>query len=121
MKVLTYGTLRPTLSPQNVERFKLTPLGPATMTGNFELVGVSWFPALIPSEQSRTIIGEAVEVENLKGLDFYESFSENGNGLYDRKEVPIVIDGQEVSAWVYFMKARPTNAKTIESNDWANK
>lgn len=119
MRVFTYGTLRPSLNPSAVRRFGLTLVGPAELLSNMELVHLGWFPALVTTDASHTVVGELVEVNDLSKLDQYEGYRPDGRGLYNRREVLVSHNGEPTSAWVYYMTSRPPNAKPIVSGDWS--
>jgi gamma-glutamylcyclotransferase (GGCT)/AIG2-like uncharacterized protein YtfP len=125
MFLFTYGTLRPSLSPDRARAFKLSPRGRAVIPGGFALLNLGPFPALVPDTGSDTaIVGELVEVDDLARLDDYEGYRPGGDGLYDRQEVNVLgHDTGIVKAWVYFMqpagRARFRKAPVVESGDWA--
>lgn len=121
MLVFTYGTLRPSLYPHVEKRFNVKLVGPATIKVGLRMVSLGPFPALVPSENHNTIVGEVVEAADLSALDAYEGYRKDGRGLYDRMEVLTVVNGLDYPVWVYYMKADPPNSSPIESGDWSKR
>lgn len=117
MILFTYGTLRPSLYPQNAGRFGLTKLRDAQMTVGLQMKDLGSFPALVVSPDHHTIHGELAECSDsmLPRLDAYEGYSKSGDGLYDRTEIEV--DG--TTAFVYFMHAQ-SEGDVVESGDWKN-
>lgn len=131
VKVFTYGTLRPSLYPRAVKNFNLTPKGKATLRGPFQMLHLGGFPGLIFDYRlpTITIVGEVVEVEDLRRLDMYEGYTGTDSGLYNRKEVSVKFnDGTTAQCWVYTFNCDPrfhdpidpagAKAEVVVSGDW---
>lgn len=131
VKVFTYGTLRPSLYPGAVARFGLTPLGRGVLYGHYEMLHLGGFPGLIQTppgthpDAGASIVGEVVEVADLRPLDRYEGYP----SLYDRREVEIVMDDNtRATAWVYLFNNTPEHGPVdpnrarpvVTTGDWAD-
>lgn len=138
--IFTYGTLRPSLYPKNVDRFGLVPMGSATLQGHYQLIDLGNFPGLIsePRLPVSNIIGEVVSIGTLEQADRYEGckYGKPGN-LYDRVEVEVLLKegaGCRIQkVWTYVFNHHenrnvhdpidPAGAKmaVIDSGDWAKR
>ena len=81
--------------------------------GEFTMVDLGAFPALIEDKNGGRIFGEIWEVDSLKPLDRLEGYPT----LYDRKRIET--DTGQV-CWIYFMQDwRCRGERIIESGEWA--
>jgi gamma-glutamylcyclotransferase (GGCT)/AIG2-like uncharacterized protein YtfP len=94
--VFVYGSLKQGFANHHV-------LGTAEFVGRgrtlpeFDLIDCGPFPAIISG--GRSVTGELYKVDaaTMKDLDVLE-----GNGiLYQRKKRPVIVNGQQISAWIY--------------------
>ena len=124
MLLFTYGTLRPSLYPRVINRFKLTPVSRAFLPG-FKMYNLGRFPCIVPdlAKGNRPILGELVEVADLATIDRYEGYTPGGKGFYDRQAIQVTkVDGELVEAVVYYMPVMPkryTRPRVVTSGDWA--
>lgn len=100
MNLFVYGTLRPSLYPH---RHPGTPVRDAVLPGKFRMFNLGRFPALVYSAVPTNIHGEVFDVQSSTMYDAYEGYAPGGKGLYDKVEVPVIVEGREELAWVYFM------------------
>lgn len=125
--VFTYGTLRPSLYPHVLRRFRAQAKGFGILESNFAMYNLGAFPALVKGLKGDDglIRGEVIELPDLRQADGYESYSADGDGLYDRITQRITMDdGRVLTAWVYFMSSLPSSINDaidyVESGDWAD-
>lgn len=115
--ILVYGTLRKGESNHAYLQSSKY-LGIGKIEG--ELWGkYDWFPYLTLG--NGTVKGEIYEINELtfRAIDGLEGYPYH----YNRKEVPVKIQGQEetIKAWVYFVDDQGEQSSKIESGDWLNR
>lgn len=123
-RLFVYGTLRPTLYPEQAKRFGLTLVAAhATLHGHWKMHDLGRFPALVQTEPNghpddgAIIVGEVVEISSLAQADYYEGYPR----MYTRSEVDVTIEnGQQLRCWVYHYAA-PQNIRfhpVVPGGDW---
>jgi len=124
-KLFVYGSLK--FSEMNHDRIfggfdiKVTP---ALTYG--KLYDLGYFPAL--TEGNNKVYGELIEfddLEILRKVDYLEGYrGENSNyNFYERREIPVFTDKNEVTAWSYFLnkcKIIESDGELITSGVWSN-
>jgi len=91
-----------------------------------KLYDLGYFPAMTEGENK--VYGELIEfddIEILRKIDYLEGYrGENSNfNFYDRKEIEIFADKNEVRAWAYFLnksKIIESDGELITSGVWSN-
>lgn len=75
-------------------------LGEGQTLPEFRLLNCGWYPALVESEDGRSICGEVWQVDNetLKRLDEVEDV---GSGLYERREISLLAPFDDAAAITY--------------------
>ena len=124
--LFVYGTLRTGLRPTEVAPLlgELTPVSPATALG--KLYDLGEYPGAILAECSSVVIGELLEISDaltvLQTLDNYEGFDPRApsQSLFVRtKCCAFLPNEQAVDAWIYVYNQPLTDARLIESGDYA--
>ena len=121
--IFVYGTLRSDVGSKNElgvnigkdMRKACTFVGKATIEG--ELFDAGDFPCLIQGNSTNVVHGELYEIYDkgiIQQLDWFES---NGN-LYNRVVYPVICEGVEYKAWVYFYMRDITDMVEVESGDY---
>ncbi|WAM33566.1 gamma-glutamylcyclotransferase family protein [Caldicellulosiruptor morganii] len=92
-------------------------IGKAILDG-FGLYKVSWYPAIVPKENSK-VLGEVyqIDISTLKKIDEFEDEGE----LYRRKEVEVVLEnGNTLKAftYVYLLEVNEDNYIPLENQPW---
>ena len=91
-----------------------------------KLYDLGWYPAL--TQGNNKVYGELIEFDNLeilKKVDYLEGYrGENSNyNFYERREIQVFSDINEVSAWTYFLnkcKIKESDGELITSGAWSN-
>ena len=91
-----------------------------------ELYDLGYFPAL--TDGNNKVYGELIEFNNLEILTRVDSLEgyrgENSNfNFYDRKEIHVFTDKNEITAWAYFLnksKIIESDGELITSGVWSN-
>jgi gamma-glutamylaminecyclotransferase len=101
MRVFTYGTLKRghrLHSHLCGQRF----IGEAWTRPEFRLHNCGWYPALVESGDGRAIHGELRDVDEAT-LDQLDEVEEVGNGLYERRLIPLQppFDDSPAISYVY--------------------
>lgn len=79
------------------------------------------YPVLVADPGGRRIMGELVELADpsrLRVLDLYEGTTD---GLYQRVELPVELEGQVLTAWAYTMRPEQVRARglsPLDLTDW---
>lgn len=116
MYLFVYGSL---LS-QNSHNYLLNNcnfIGKAVLDG-YGLYKVSWYPAIVPKENSK-VIGEVYEVDE-NTLHKLDEFEDEGK-LYKRREVELIVDGREkirAYAYIYLLDIDEKNYIPFEKLPW---
>ena len=90
----------------------------------FKMINLGSYPALIPSDNNNKIVIETYKLPKYSKtiedrLDMYEGYSEDGNGLYDKKLVTLK---SGIESYIYYMKSEKLyHGELIISGDWKNK
>jgi gamma-glutamylcyclotransferase (GGCT)/AIG2-like uncharacterized protein YtfP len=91
-----------------------------------KLYDLGYFPAL--AEGDNKVYGELIEFNNLEilvrvdSLEGYRGDNSNFN-FYDRKEIIVYINENEITAWAYFLnkcKIKESDGELITSGVWSN-
>lgn len=85
---------------------------------NFGLYRVSWYPAIVPKENSK-VLGEVYDVDE-NTLRKIDEFEDEGK-LYKRQEVEVMLDsGQTINAWayVYLLDVDGKNYMPFDRQPW---
>lgn len=110
--VFVYGTLRKKLKWHHLLKTGLF-IGNAITKEKYTLYADN-IPYLIETESSVQIIGEVYEIDDitLNVLDRLEGHPD----WYYRKEVQVVLDGKQITAWIYFFPK--ATGRLIASGDF---
>lgn len=82
------------------------------------------FPVAIPSKDAKKLVVEVIDVDiaDLVGYDRYEGVD---SGLYERRQVKVDINGEDIDAWMYSIGTLMYNDvgvfEEIEGKDWLNR
>ena len=106
-----YGTLRAHQSNAHLLRGAIARSRDAKLSGA-QMFDLGPYPMIIEAESQHEIWGELIEIEAekydaiLKSLDRLESVSgadpENPDALYRRLRRQIIVEEEQIEAWVYF-------------------
>ena len=91
----------------------------------FKMVDLGSFPALMTTDENNKLIIETYKLpKDSKAiearLDMYEGYSDDGNGLYDKKLVKLK---SGIESYIYYMKSEEKmyHGELIKSGDWCNR
>jgi gamma-glutamylcyclotransferase (GGCT)/AIG2-like uncharacterized protein YtfP len=126
-KVFVYGTLRQGFD--NPGRDVLTTHGELVGEGRVEgsLYDLGSFPALVEDDEAGTVEGEVYRLENepqigLQRLDRYEGATGSDPLPYERRERTVqLVQGGDLTAWVYVWTGSTEDADRISSGDWLDR
>lgn len=109
-----YGTLRKGLYNHHRLGKDRDFIGEGIVKG-FGMYSRGAFPALSREGERTDVVVELYHIsdEALISVDALEGYP----SFYTRKLCPILINGETVPAWVYYMKGKPNN-KFVPSGDW---
>ncbi len=126
-----YGTLRAGQSNAHLLRGAIARSRGAKLSGA-QMFDLGPYPMILESESTYEIWGELIEIEAakydaiLKSLDHLESVDgnnpENSDALYRRLKRFVVVENEQIEAWVYF--GREVVARRgciVEGGDWAGR
>lgn len=90
-----------------------------------KLFKIDWYPGVVPSEDEDDIVyGEVYKIINreevLSKLDHYEgcSPSDPKPHAFVRKEMPVVLNNKEITAWIYLFDLPVDDMIQIRSGDY---
>ena len=112
-KVFVYGTLKREFSNHPVLQAACCEFlcEDTIPIGEFTMLDLGWFPALIESADGSEISGEVFEVESLEPLDQLEGYPR----FYNRR---VVTTGSGQQAWVYFIENQQRSRDVLTSGKW---
>ena len=91
----------------------------------FKMVNLGSFPALMTTEENNKLVIETYKLpKDSKAiedrLDMYEGYSDNGNGLYDKKLVTLK---SGIESYIYYMKSeeKSYHGELIISGNWLDR
>ena len=125
--IFVYGTLRRGgKSHDLLERLRAVYLGKGSVAG--QLLDLGTFPGALKSGRPPTrVVGEIYRLpdpsEALKTLDEYEGVGPGAlvTSLYRREITPVTLEnGEQLSAWIYWLNHPPRLVRRIESGDYAS-
>lgn len=123
--IFVYGSLRKGFSSPAREVLDdyAELVGRATFQG--KLYKIEWYPGVVPSENEDDIVyGEVYKIINkeevLSKLDHYEgcSPSDSKPHAFVRKEMPVVVNSEEIIAWIYLFDLPVDDMIQIRSGDY---
>jgi len=124
--LFVYGSLRSGFHSnayEYISRF-FTLVGPAKVKG--KLVDMGTYPAGIPTDEERYIIGELYQIKNanefswaMGQLDDYEGVNaeEEHERLYGRAVTEVIAGEMTLEAWIYWYIGDTSGQPVIESGD----
>ena len=122
--VSVYGTLRQG-ERANYMLDKCKFIGVSEEQLPFKMVNLGSYPALIPSDNNNKIVIETYKLPKDSQLiedrlDMYEGYSEDGNGLYDKKLITLK---SGIESYIYYMKSEEKyyHGELIISGNWLNR
>ncbi|MBI1760356.1 MAG: gamma-glutamylcyclotransferase [Acidobacteria bacterium] len=124
--LFVYGSLRSGFTPTEVQPSLngITLISPATVRG--WLYDLGEYSGVQLAEDGGLVVGELLEMSDaptqLRVLDSYEGIDEHdlSQCLFVRTKCRTALpDGQSVEAWIYVYNQSLTNARLIESGDYA--
>lgn len=98
-------------------------IGKATFQG--KLYKIEWYPGVVPSDnKDDVVLGEVYKInerkEVLSKLDRYEGClpSDPKPHAFVRKQVPVNLNGDEITAWIYLFDLPINDKNQIRSGDY---
>lgn len=125
MHIFVYGTLRAgeindiTRAAARHDHAAPTLVGTARVTG--ALYDFGDYPGLVLDAAARAVAGEVYHIEPqlLPVLDGIEEYVPNRISLFYRTEIPVHVEGKNLTCLVYPVRARDTQAMAcIACDDW---
>lgn len=116
MKVFVYGTLMKKYWNHYFLEGKIC-IGEGKLKG-YEMYHVSSFPGIVESKQNE-VLGEVYEIdeETLKRLDRLEA----AGIMYIRKEESVIVNGEEIKAFVYVWNESIKGCEKVKEMPWKPK
>ncbi len=99
--VFSYGTLIDMFPGERIE---------ATLISNFRLGKFNQYPALIIDDKTTEIQGFLLKLtkKEFRKSDHYEGYP----SLYDRIQKEVIVDGEKILAWVYYLNKQYETTKS---------
>ena len=122
--ISVYGTLRKG-ERANYMLDKCEFVGASEEQLPFKMIDLGSYPALISSDNNNKIVIETYKLPKDSQaiedrLDMYEGYSEDGNGLYNKKLITLK---SGIESYIYYMKSEDKyyHGVLIENGDWLNR
>ena len=124
MKVAVYGTLRKGFGNNRLlESSKF--VGEGKIDNNWSLFvpvvddKMVSFPYAVEETSDEGFVCEVYEIDDktLKSLDYLEGYP----SFYDRKEVEVELNGEKVTASMYFVKKTQVPSNAVKKNEYKRK
>lgn len=129
-KLFVYGTLRPADTTQMGLPMRQRLLSEGTHVGAARFPGIlldlGKYPGLIEDGAGSEVLGDIISLQDPAStwpwLDEYEGVDparpETGEYVRAVRSVRLAPSGEVISAWVYILRQRPAQPRTISSGNW---